>query len=89
MLSPPHYEVVSDRDSQKDWESRTWDKCVAEMGYTLRGLHSFISALRVVYRAQRPPSIIGSSDGASGAFYFNLCDRDLLNAAKQSIAKVG
>ena len=80
---------------EKHWEARGWDKYVAEMGYTLRGLHAFISELRAGYRCRHPSSLLVWDDDetASAAVapdncFFNLCERATVELAKQRVFEV-
>lgn len=77
-------------------KDRAWDKCMAEVGYSLRGLHAFISALRALYRADSrqmclldpSPHHHSETVSPSDLFFFNLCEHAHIEAARADIARV-
>lgn len=71
---------------------RGWDKAFAELGYTLRGMHSFISYLRSMYRSACIDYFSLYTTGMTAqhggvTYYFNLCEHEHFEQAVKSIVK--
>jgi DNA-binding phage protein len=90
--------MPSDTSRNKD---RSWAKCVAELGYSIAGLHAFTHALRAHYRAEtrRNNNVFASTTStnttttttteSSAAYlncFINLCDSEHIKVAKEHIA---